>query len=382
MQTRVLHLVNEFNPASTNRRVLNLIAGLDRDRYVNHVGCVKRPDGPMADEFQGVGAEVINFGKSAGKFGYKLFPQLAHYIREQNINIVHTHALRADLMGGLAVRLMRDRPVLLASKGNTSYIPNQKGWLARNILYWPVMYLPDKIITVSEAMRNQIIDRLRLKSNRIMSLHTGIEIDSFYKPETRDACREKLGIAPGDFVATYTGRLVTGKGLDNLLNAVPQFANLRKQCRVLIVGEGPLRESLQKQVQELDIASHVVFTGFRSDIPEILAATDVFVLPSLSEGLPQSIMEAMSAGKAVVATSVGGVVELIEPETEKTGILIPPRNPQALAKALGRLCENQHLCEELGRNARAFMRRHFSTERMVRDYDKLYQHMREIHLTR
>ncbi len=377
-QIRVLHLVNEFNPASTNRRVKNLITGLDRDRYINHVGCVKRPDGPMADEFQEVGAKVINFGKSAGKFGYKLFPQLARYIREQHIDIVHTHALRADLMGGLAVRLMRDRPILFASKGNTSYIPSQKGWLARNILYWPVMYLPDKIITVSEAMRNQIIARLRLNPNRIMALHTGIESDSFYKPETRNACREKLGIAPGDFVATYTGRLVTGKGLDDLLCAVHQLADLQKQCRVLIVGEGPLRDPLQKLAQELDVAPHVDFIGFRSDIPEILAATDVFVLPSLSEGLPQSVMEAMSAGKAIVSTSVGGVVELIEPETEKTGILVPPRNPQALAEALGRLCDNQHLCEELGMNARAFVRRHFSTERMVRGYDKLYQHMREI----
>lgn len=252
-----------------------------------------------------------------------------------------------------------------------SYIPGQKGWLLRNLFYWPAMYLPDQVITVTDALQHQVISRLRLNPGRVDTIHTGIAIEDYYKPKARFACRESLGLAPGDFVVSYTGRLVGGKGLDYLLHAASKVLAQQERSYFLIVGDGPLKVPLQRLAQELGIASHVILTGFRRDIPEILAATDVFVLPSLSEGLPQSLMEGMAAGKAVVATPVGGVLELIEPGV--TGLIVPPHSPAALAEAVCGLLNDRRQREEVGQRARSYVSRNFSIHRMVAAYDALYQ---------
>ena len=365
----LLHLVNGFSDASSNRLILDLVKGLDRDKYDVHVGCVKRADGPMAARFQRAGAKVVNFGM-AGYLDLEVIPQLTHYIHAHDIQIVHTHVLRADVLGGLAAWLVH-HPLLFSTKHNMSYVRGQKGWLLRNLFYWPVMYMPDQVITVTDALRRQVISRLRLDSGRVITIHNGIAVEDYYRPNARVTCRESLGLGPRDFVVGYTGRLVEGKGLDCLLHAACQILAQQPKSYFLIVGDGPLKASLQHLAQELGIASHVILTGFRHDIPEILAATDVFVLPSLSEGLPLSLLEAMSAGKAVVATPVGGVMELIQPNV--TGLIVPPHSPKALAEAVCQLLDHRRQCEEIGRHARAYVSRSFSIHHMVSAYDTLYQ---------
>jgi glycosyltransferase involved in cell wall biosynthesis len=370
----LLYLVNAFGDSATCTLVLSLIKGLDRDRYDVHVGCVKCVGGPGATQFQRAGAQIVNFGVSRHR-NLKVIPQLVSYIKAHNVQMVHTHILRPDLLGGLAARLAR-HPLLFSTKHNAGYVRGQKGWLLRNLFYWPAMYLPDQVITVTEALRRQLISRLRLDRSRVITIHNGIVVEDYYRPSTRFACRERLGLGPSDFVVSYIGRLVEGKGLSYLLHAARQvLAQQGKSC-FLIVGEGPLKASLQRLAGELGIVSHVIFAGFRRDIPEILAATDVLVLPSLSEGLPLSLLEAMTAGKAVVATPVGGVVELIEPDV--TGLIVPPRSPAALAEAVCQLLDNERQREEIGRHARAYVSRNFSIHHMVSAYDALYQ----IHLAK
>lgn len=371
----LLYLVNGFSDASSNRLILNLVKGLDKDKYDVHVGCVKRVDGPMAARFQRAGAKVINFGR-VGYLNLNVIPQLIRYIHAYDIQIVHTHVLRSDLLGGLATRLAH-RPLLFSTKHNLSYVRGQRGWLLRNFFYWPTMYLPDQVITVTDALRRQVILRLRLDPDRVITIHNGIAVEDYYKPNARLACRQSLGLGPEDLVVSYAGRLVEGKGLDCLLYAARQvLAQQEVRSYFLIVGDGPLKTPLQRLAQELGIASHVIFTGFRHDVPEILAATDVFVLPSLSEGLPLSLLEAMAGRKAVIATPVGGVMELIEPNV--TGLIVPPSSPRALAEAVCQLLDNGRQREEMGRHAQAYVSRNFSTHRMVSAYDALYQ----IHLAK
>jgi glycosyltransferase involved in cell wall biosynthesis len=318
----LLHLVNGLVDSSVTRLILDLVKRLGKERYEFHIGSLSYVDDGMEAEFQRAGAKVVNFGMT-GRLDLRVIPQLVSYIDTNNIRLVHTHVLRPDFVGGVAARLSRD-PLLFSTKHNIGYIRGQSGWILRNLIYWPLMYLPDQVVTVTE-----------------------------------------------DLVVTYAGRLVSGKGLDCILAAARQLLARQPDCYFLIVGDGPLREVLQRRAQELGVASHVIFTGFRVDIPEILAATDVFVLPSLSEGMPKSLLEAMGAAKPVVATPVGGVLELVEHDV--TGLTVPPRDPTALADAIWSILGNPSRREELGRQARAYARRNFSIERMVSAYDSLYQ---------
>ena len=172
---------------------------------------------------------------------------------------------------------------------------------------------------------------------------------------------------------TYIGRLVTGKGLDILLNAAQRILieKNQKACVVLIVGDGPLRTDLEQLSQQLNISDQVVFTGFRRDIPDILDATDIFVLPSLTEGLPLSLMEAMASGKAVIATNVGGIPELIDPDVN--GVIISPNELTALINAISSLLDDQARCKELGFRAKIYANCNFGLTRMIRSYDEIYQ---------
>jgi glycosyltransferase involved in cell wall biosynthesis len=234
------------------------------------------------------------------------------------------------------------------------------------------MYLPDQVIAVSKVMQSVIRERLNLPPERVAAVYTGIDIGNFdRRPQARMASRYSLGLAKDDFALIYTGRLVSGKGLEYLMEAVRQAAAVERRVRLIVVGEGPLEVQLRELVLNAGLAQLVVFTGFRLDIPDLLAAADAFVLPSLNEGLPQSMMEAMAAGRAVIATSVGGVPELIEHEV--TGLLVPICDPQALAGAIIRLIENPMLCEMLETNAHAVAHSHFGVEHMIECYNTLYQ---------
>ena len=367
--TKVLHLVNGLEPSATRTLVFGLANGLDEKMYEVHIGAVNRVDGASVRKLVRRGVQIADLAVGVhGNLG--LIRTLVGYIRANKIEIVHTHILRPDLLGGLATRLSWG-PLVFSTKHNMGYVRGQRGWLLRNLFYWPAMYLPDQVVTVTETLRTQVISRLKIDPDRVTTIHNGIAVNDYYMPGSRLACRESLGIAADDIVVSYIGRLVEGKGLDCLLQAAMQVLTGNERFVFLVVGMGSLRASLQSLADELGIGSQVIFTGYREDIPEILSATDLLVLPSLSEGLPLSLMEAMAAGKPVVATAVGGIGELIEPNV--TGILVAPRSAAALVEAICRLLDNSRHREEMGTRAREYVSRAFSVQAMVSAYDALYQ---------
>ncbi len=364
----VLFILNYLGQASVTRRTLALIGGL-RDRYDFHVACIKVAGGPGWQAFEQVGAKVVIL--PGGRLpNFQAIPRLVRYIRAHAIRIVHTQVLGPDVIGGIAARLA-GQTLLFSTKPNMHYVSGQGLSLLRNLPYWAAMYLPDQVIAVSEAMRREVMARLGLSPERVVAIPTGIDVASFDCPQARAASRERLGLASDDLAVVYAGRLAGGKGLEVLLEAVQHVAAVEDRIRLVVIGDGPLEARLRELARQPGLVGRTVFTGFRLDVPDLLAAADMFVLPSLTEGLPQSVMEAMAAGKAVIATSVGGVPELVEPEV--TGLLVPPRDVQALASAILRLAGDQTLRESLGAHGRAVARRWFGVERMVEAYDALYQ---------
>lgn len=324
----------------------------------------------MEAAFRSAGANTVNF-EMDGTMSPGAVLRLMSFAKSHDVQIVHTHVLRPDLIGGLTARLRRGL-ALVSTKHNTEYVRGQKGRLVRNLFYWPAMRFPDRVVTVTEMLREQILSRFRMNPARVLTIHNGIAVDAFYKPDAGPARRNALGLETDNLVVTFAGRLERVKGLDHLLVSAREILAAHEKACFVIAGEGPLKVELQRLAEKLGIASRVAFPGFLRDIPELLAATDVFVLPSLgSEGLPLSVMEAMAAGKPVVATPVSGVTELVE--SEVTGLLVSPRDPAALTQAINRLLRNPKEREEMGTRARARAIRDFGVRRMVDSYDLMYR---------
>lgn len=365
----ILHLVNELSDDSSNNLVLGLVQGLDSDIYEHHVGYLRGAAGMMLGCFEVAAHEVKNF-RMDGSADISVISKVLRYLRSHQIQLVHTHVLRSDIVGGLASRIARDS-ILLSTKHNAPYPSGHRLRLLRNFLYWPAMHLPDHIITVSESLRHKIISRAGLNSHRVATIKPGIQVEKYYQPQARGIMRKQLGLQAEDSAITYTGRLVPGKGLEVLLSAARRILDRFEFAHFLIVGQGPLHAKLEDIARESRIDSRVTLTGIRRDIPSILAATDIFVLPSYSEGLPLSLLEAMAAAKPSVATSIGGVPELIDSGLD--GIIVPPGNLTALAEALCRLLENEPYRENLGRRAREKAISNFTLERMVSEYESVYR---------
>jgi glycosyltransferase involved in cell wall biosynthesis len=199
----------------------------------------------------------------------------------------------------------------------------------------------------------------------------GVPVATFSSPiVTRQAWRERQGIPPDAVVFACVARLSAQKNVGALLQALAAMGG-RGDAMVLLCGEGEERGRLEAEARHLGIADRVRFLGSRTDVPEVLGASDVFVLPSLYEGHPLCVMEAMAAGRPVIATAVGGVPEVVRPG--ETGVLVPPGDVAALAVAMARLASSEEERGRLGRSGGAVAAKHFDVSHMAAAYDLLYQ---------
>jgi glycosyltransferase involved in cell wall biosynthesis len=201
-------------------------------------------------------------------------------------------------------------------------------------------------------------------------IYNGIDTGIFKREDTN--YRQKLGIGNDALVVTFVGRLIYAKGAQDLISAFPRIKDTASNVKLLIVGGGPYRAELEKLARRTDCSSSILFLGQKkqAELIEILSATDIFVNPSYSEGLPTSVMEAASIGLPIIATDVGGTREIIT--TGKTGILVQARDMGQLAEELCRLCADAELRGKLGKNARILAERKFDWDKITGEYIKLY----------
>jgi glycosyltransferase involved in cell wall biosynthesis len=363
----VLHVLNEVDDSSISFIVQQLIINLNSQCFNWHIGSLNGL-GLMEEKFKNIGAHVVDFsGKQQRKMNS--LRNIREYIIAHRINIVHTHSLRAIFILYLAL-IDKSETIHVATK-HTLFAPSDRRWgLQYAALDRIGLYLPDHVVTVSRAMHHQISSYPGM-GNRVTTICNGIPCKFFYKPNQRDMCRTELGLAPESLVIGYTGRIEKVKRLDLLLTAFASTLKRYPNTRLIIVGEGDLKLKLEKFAAQLGISDAVIWTGFRKDIPRLLASMDIFVQTSVNEGMSLSILEAMAAEKAIIATRVGGASELLEDGI--TGLLIAPRNVLSIENAIFYLLEHPEIRSEIANAARSFVLRHFDTGRMARDYQQLYE---------
>lgn len=290
-------------------------------------------------------------------------------IERLNPDLIHAHSYKAGLLG-LAVGWLKKGPPLICTFHNpVRRQTNKLHDLGKRRLLSALGKRATHIITVSQALRSEANTLLGIAEEKITCIYNGIDLAEFSVPRQAKAIYDTLGIGDYRYVVGTVCRLIPEKGLRCLIEAASILqGQLRGVCFV-VVGEGPDRPVLEKLVREKKMEQSFVFLGFRPDVPEILPCFDLFVLPSVEEALSLAILEAMAAKIPVIATTIGGIPEVV---TAETGILIPPDNPHILATSIRQLLLRPHYRRTLGRAGRERVERFFSLPQMVQRHHELY----------
>ncbi len=355
----ILHTEWSDGWGGQERRIAAEMAGM---RARGHrVVLATRPSCRLRKEVTKDGVEVLELDMK-GKFDLATIRRLARFIKTERIQVVDTHSGIDSWVGGLAAKLA-GAPVLVRTRHLNN--PLKRHWL--NFVH----YLPDRIVTCGEAVRQRLVEECGFPAGQVVSIPTGIDFTRFAPARPRGEVRSELGIAEEAYLVLMVGVIRSVKRHEVALRAFRTLLDTLPGARLALAGEGPMREGMERLAAELGIAEQVRFLGHRDDIPDLMGAADALLLTSRSEGVPQAVTQALGLGLPVVATAVGGVPELVR--HEETGLLIPPENPTAAAEALLQLAQDPALAARLGAAGRQHALAHFSLEAMLDQTESLFR---------
>jgi glycosyltransferase involved in cell wall biosynthesis len=364
MPIKITHLITELSYGGAQKVLINLLSNIDKEKYKCSVVCFYNGESPVAQDIRDLSIEVIDL-KMTNKFRVDALYRLSSILKSQKPNILHSWMFHPVLAGRI-FGCLHKIPVIISSRHNVNI-----GGLFREMINRLTAQMDDHVIAVCEVARQTEIKRAHILPDKVTTIYNGINLEEYLTIlRSRDEIRKYLGVTNEDFVVVSTGRMHYQKGYSILINAISLITNTYPSIKLLLVGDGPVRSILEKYALELGISNQIMFTGQRSDISDILHASDVYISSSLWEGSSISIIEAMASGLPIIATKVGGTPELVEDKV--SGILVPSRNPSIIAQAIIELYTNAELRKNIGIQARQRAIKNFSSKEMVKKIEKLY----------
>jgi glycosyltransferase involved in cell wall biosynthesis len=325
--------------------------------------------GPLGEQLRAEGHVVEVLGRRAG-LDWRLVPRLAGLLRRQRVDLLHAHQY-TPFFYAVTARLLAGRPPVLFTEHGRHFpdYPRRKRMLANRLL----LGRRDRVVGVGRAVARALVDNEGFPPARVGIVYNGIDLGAEDIPVDRAAVRAEMGVSPDDFVIIQVARLDYLKDHATAVRALQRLAPQQPYALLLLVGEGPEEDKVRAEVQQRGQSERVRFLGLRKDVPRLLAASDLFLLTSISEGIPLTVIEAMNAGLPVVATRVGGLGEVVEEGV--TGVLAPAGDDAELARLIGKLAENETLRRDMGERGRQRARVLFSEKRMHQEYARLYREM-------
>lgn len=326
-------------------------------------------------EFSKSGAEVVHARHWRRPISplqdLRFLHELYSVCRQRRFDVVHTHMPKGGVVGRIAARLAGTPLVIHTVHGLTfnEFLPRHSAWIYQGLERIAARFC-NVMISVNEEDRRRAIAAGIVSPERIVTVLNGIDVQQFADAAPAPL-REELGLPDEAILLGTTGRLAVQKGLAYLIQAIPQLVDAEPRIHLLLVGIGELEDELRALVSTLDIQERCHFLGFRRDVPALLAAFDVYVQPSLWEGLSISLLEAMAAGKPIITTDIIGNREVVEDGV--LGVLVPPADVEALAAATLTLMRDPVQAQALGAQAQRHVVDHFSADRMVQETLELYQ---------
>lgn len=354
-----MHVMHELRFGGMELGVVKLVNAMDRSRIANSI-CSCRPatsakarlasDIPLYELKRRDGNDPLLIGR------------LARLMRQVRPHVVHTHAWGTLCEGLIAARLARVPIVVHGEHGTLNTRPRN-----RAVQRW-AWGRTDQVLSVSSMLAERMAREIGFPLEKILTIRNGVDLTRFGTADRHEA-RRAFGLEGDEIVVGTVGRLVPVKNQAMLIDAIDRLRQTGTRVTALIAGEGPLRQDLERQIAAAGL-DNVRLLGERTDVERVFAAFDVFVLTSVSEGLSNTIQEAMASGLPVVATRVGGAEELVD--EPRTGLLVPSQAPDALAAALVSLVQDPARRAAMGRAGRERAMREFTLARMVGDYERLY----------
>lgn len=365
MPTKVMLLAVGLEVGGTETHILELASRIDRAKYDVMV-CSLKSGGCMADELRGRGIRVVSL-EGVGPYDVRVLFRLWRLLRVERPDVVQSFLFWANLSARLLGRLSHAVRVICSYHDEVV----SEGWWIRAIDRLTFRW-SHAVVCCSEAVRRSIAARIGGRLVRPTIIPFGVDVHGFVATDI--ATRQELGLRnSGPIIGTVCRLVEPKKGLSVLLKAVAELTKRHGDpgCQLLIVGDGPSRRLLEAMTEDMHLSPWVIFAGSRRDISRILPIVDAFVLPSLYEGFGIAILEAMAAGKPVVATAVGGIPEFVV--AEETGILVEAGSVIALADAITRLLNDPDRARCMGVNGRARVHQAFQIAAVVRRHEQVYE---------
>lgn len=357
----ILYLSTSSGPGGAERVISNLAASLDPRRY-RAVLCLFRPGWIQErSENRGIRTFII---PTHGMTDWRWALQFKRLLRQERVDLIHAHEFDANVQGTF-VAAMSGIPLVATVHGKNYFWERFRRrlayrWVSRRAT----------MVAVSQNLKQFIVEKVGISPGRIEVLYNGVGALPHCDGVDVDNCKRELGLPEIHQIVGVVGNLYPVKGHQYLIDAIPSILMTCPNTSFVFAGRGELEAELKSRVHRLGVEARVFFLGLRQDIQTILAMLDVFVLPSLSEGLSMAILEAMIAGKPVVATHVGGNPELVL--DGETGFLVPPRDSQALASSLVTLLTNRQQAAQFSEKGKCRAEGQFSLQTMVCAYQSLY----------
>ena len=358
----ILQVVNGLAIGGGELKLLELIRNLNPEKYRIVIISVGQ-GGPLEEEFRRLGYPLIILEKKFA-FDLSLIFKLAKLIKQFRADIVMTTLFYADVLGAYASWLSKIKHVISWEVVTSQY---KKRHL---YAYRAASKKMTHVVAVSDAIAKKLILERKIPSSKVMTIHYGIDLKKYHF-SNKVGEKGKLGIDENEMVIATVARLTDQKGHRYLIEAAPKIIRNHPNVRFVFIGDGYLKQKLKTLTDRLKIAEHFLFLGMRNDIIELLNLSDIFVLPSLYEGFPNVVLEAMACAKPVIATAVDGTPEAVVDSV--TGYLVPPRNPEALSKAIIRLLDNPQNIRLYGMKGRKRVEKHFSLENQIRQFESLFE---------
>ena len=361
----VVHVIGSLNVGGAERSVINYLEAADREQFRHTVVCLAaRGDLASRVEALDVPIQVIRVKMSRGPWDLM---RLARWMRRQDVAVVHSHLYYGSLWGRLA-GIVAGVPVMVATEHGKELWKNRfQIWLGRRLAHRTC-----RIITVAEDGKKLRVEREGIPASKMTVIANGVPLpDLSQHDRDRAEARCELGLAEDGPVIGTVGRTVEAKGYGTLLTAMEELSHRESAPTWLLVGDGPERESLLTRAAERGLADRIVAPGKRQDIARLLAAMDVFVMPSIREGLPVALLEAMAAARPCVVTDVGGMPEALA--EGPCGVIVPSEDPGRLAQAIGGMLDEPARARSLGEAARRCAEQRFSNQTVARRIEGIYQ---------
>ncbi len=362
---RLMQITHDLAIGGLQKVVVNLCRAIDKNRFHIIVLCL-RALGPLTEEIEQLGIKVILLPQKKTGTDYFSFLKVAHILRKERIQVIHTHNTQPLIDSTLAVILSCGGQRIIHTD-HARQFPDKKRYMFAE---WFSSHFVYKIVGVSEQTTENLYKYEKMSLKKLVTIENGIDGSRFLIDIDRQVKRKALGIRCDGQVIGIISRLEEVKGITYLLQAISEITMAFPDLTLLIVGDGSEMKNLKSETKKLNIEQNVVFSGPRNDIPEIFQILDIYLLPSLSEGLPIGLLEAMASGCPVIASNVGGIPRVII--NNDSGILVEPGNPQELASSVIRLLKDKTLRQKISNNMKKIFMEKYSADNMIRKYTRLY----------